>query len=181
MESISTNIERYLAFVNEEIKKFKSSTKLITNDHITPEAINRALGDYQITNATLIAEYQRSKTNEYIIKAQFEDWWDSKVSEARDRILSSIEGKKYPAYKEYELVAKKDNEREYREFQDKINVAENETSFLRRLVEAFKKQDNVLVNLSLNMRSELKALSLEDRVNSNPKLRKTRRIVSTEN
>ena len=180
MATHEENVSEYLSFVQEQIDKFKKNVRLISDDHITPEAINRALAEFQEINSTLIAEYQRAKMDQYKIESEFQDFWDSEVAKAREEILSNIEGKKYPAYKEYELLAKQRNYDRYRDFQDRLKIEESRVAFLRRLLESFKKQDNILVNLSLNTRSELKALSLEDRANSNPKKRKARRTVSTE-
>lgn len=176
---MSKTIEDYIEFVQEQIKKFQENNRLITKDEILPETLNRALGEYGVVSAALIAEYQRAKLDEYQANAEFDDWWDAQVAAAREEVLSNVEGKKYPAYKEYELVAKERNADQYREMQDAIVAAERKVSFMLRLLDTYKKMDQILVNLSLNMRSELRALSLEDRMNANPRKKKARRTVKT--
>lgn len=177
---MSEPINDYIQFVEEQIDRFQKNTALVSKDQIFPETLNRALAEYGVTSAALISEYQRAKLDHYQIESEFQDWWDDKVSRAKAEILEDITGKKYPAFKEYELKAKQDNLTAYRDYQDRLVTAERKVSFLQRLLETFKKQDQILVNLSLNMRSELKALSLEDRMNSNPKKRRARKPVSTE-
>lgn len=177
---MSEVIEEYIEYVQDQIENFQRNTSLIRDGHILPETLNRALGEYGSISAMLIAEYQRAKVKHYELESEFNDWWDTKVTEAREEILANIEGKKYPAYKEYELVAKRDNLAQYRKYQDSLYAAERRVSFMRRLIDTYKKQDQILVNLSLNMRSELKTLSLEDRMNANPKKRKARRSVKVD-
>ena len=173
-------IDEYLEFVQEQIKSFQKNTRLIRDDQIFPETLNRALAEYGNVASMLNAEYQRAKVDQYRVDSEFNDWWDEVVSEARNEILESIEGKKYPAYKEYELVAKERYREKYRAFQDRVYTAERRVSFLRRLIDTYKKQDQILVNLSLNMRSELRTLSLQDRMNANPKRRKARRSANVD-
>lgn len=163
---MESNMQGYLKFVEREIEKFQENTSLISDDHLTPRVINKALAEYGTNSAMLISEYQRAKIGHYEIQSEFADWWDRVVNEAREDVLENVEGKKYPAYKEYELVAKQNNAQQYRDYQNQIAVAERKISFLRRLLETWKKQDQILVTLAHNMRAELKALSLEDRTNS---------------
>jgi hypothetical protein len=67
--------------------------------------------------------------------------------------------------KEYEAEMKLRHETEYWDWQDKVTSSENKTSFILRLVEAWKAYDKILVTLSSNMRGEMYALSLDNRIN----------------
>lgn len=169
---MSETVSNYIEFVEEQIDQFQRNTSLISDDHLTPRVINRALAEYGTNSAALISEYQRAKIEHYEIESEFQDWWDAKIVEAREDVLSNVEGKKWPAYKEYEVVAKQNNIEKYREYQDKVLVAERKVSFLQRLLDTWKKQDQILVTLAHNMRAEMKALSLDDRSNVEPKRRR---------
>lgn len=173
---MTETVQRYLDFVQDQIELFQQNTSLVSDNHITPRMINKALAEYGLNSAALISEYQRAKVNHYEIEAEFKDWWDEKVMEARDEVLANVEGKKWPAHKEYELVAKQNNLEQYREYQDQVTVAERKVSFLQRLLDVWKKQDQILVTIAYNMRAEMKALSLDDRVNAEEPSRKRRKL-----
>lgn len=166
METESKVVADYIAFVQEQIALYQEFSTLSRLDHITPEAINSALANYQTIHTGLIGEYNRAKTNEYELNKKFSRWWDEKFYDVKKELNRNVNSKIKISVTEYENELKFKYADEYWALKDELHVAETKTSFLRRLVESWKKFDNILVNLSLNMRSELRALSLENRINA---------------
>lgn len=169
-------IDDYISFVQETIQKYSDVGDLIRGDQVHPQELNRALALYFNANLSLNAEYQRAKAEQLDLELQFEEWWDTKFEEARDQILKEYEESRSikPAVKEFESRARNANREAYTSWKRKLAAAENKTRFLLRLLDLFKKYDNILTTISQNMRSELRSLSLEDRMNKDPKENKVR-------
>ncbi len=162
---------KYIEFVESQIDEYKKYSDLGSKDEISPYDINFALANYTHVHLALIAEYQRVKDMNIKAKRNFDVWWNRKVYEARKAVMAELKGNKYPAAKEFDSRALVDNEVEYLEKKEALDELEKKVAFIRRLLEAWKSYDSMLVNLSLNMRSEMKALSLVDRSNKKQRQR----------
>lgn len=167
-------LEDYINFVNDHVEKYKGYTDLIRDAvEITPEVINSALANYGKVYDLLIAEYYRKKADLKEVQLGFEEWWDGKFCEIRQEINKyDIAGTKWLSRQEIESETRNRNKAEYKDWQARLFKAEQEANFLSRKLEQWKKLDNILINISYNMRSELKSLSIENRMN--------RRVVSRE-
>jgi len=161
-------IVEYVKFIQEQIQKHKDSSQLINNNEITPAVINRALGEYSTVNLALIAEYNRLKAESFSMDLDYTKWWDDLFVKVRQNMIAETESKTIKiAVKEIEATVRNKNSEKYQEWQNKKFVQEGKVRFMIRLLDNWKKVDNVLVNISLNMRSEMKSLSLESRINQN--------------
>lgn len=170
-------IKNYIKYVQEVTVRYSKSAKLINqNDEITPQDLNYALGSYLDINIMLLGEYQRAKVYKFQVERDFSKWYDKKFIETRRRLFGENESKAKVSVKEIEIDLKYNQSIEYYEWQNKIQEAESKESFLRRLVELYKNFDSVLTTLSNNMRQELKSLSLEGRINSDPNKASNNRI-----
>lgn len=161
-------IEDYIKFVEKTIENHKKIGDLIRNDEIHPRELNTALGYYFNSNLALNAEYQRAKIEQAELEISFEEWWDKKFEEAKTQVRNEYEegkGSIKPAVKEFDTRTRSNNRVEYTSWKRKLTTAEAKTRFLLRLLETFKKYDSILVTLSNNMRTEMRTLSLEDRMN----------------
>lgn len=166
---LEKNLTEYVQFVVEEVDKYKKATVLVDQDadEVTPRTINTALSNYGTINLMLIAEYNRKKAELRQVEMDYEEWYDDKFSKVRQQMMSEFEGKTVKiAVKEFETEVRVRNKTEYKEWQAKIFKAEQQVSFFRRMLDMWKKMDGVLLNISYNMRSEMKSLSLDDRMNS---------------
>ena len=165
----------YIKYVKEIIDKYSKASKLIEGDEVTPQALNSALANYIETNLCLISEYQRAKISLYKITRDYDRWYDQEFIRIRKKMIEEIDTKTIKiAVKEVETQLRVECSDKYYEFQDKINEAEYQVSLLLRLLEQYKKFDSVLVNLSQNMRSELRSLSVENRINLDPNKNRVR-------
>jgi hypothetical protein len=159
-------LSEFITYVETQIKKYQQFTKLHEESHLTPEMINTALASYEEINLILIALYNKNKIEEYNVNKQYTRWYDKNLSVIRKEMIEETTSKTIKiAVKEYELELRVRHETEYWEWQDKITSAENKTSFILRIVEAWKTYDKILVTLSSNMRGEMYALSLDSRIN----------------
>lgn len=175
-------VEDYIKFVEETIENYRKVGDLVREDEVRPQDLNRALAYYFNSNLALAAEYQRAKIEEAELQIQYEEWWDNVFEKARETIRKEYEESKSikPAVKEYETRARTANRVEFSSWKRKLTKAEAKTRFLLRLLETFKKYDSILTALSNNMRSEMRSLSLEDRMNRDPAKNKVRRLVERE-
>jgi hypothetical protein len=158
----------YINFVNEQVEKYKKNLKLIDENvnEVTPHMINTALSSYGTINLMLIAEYNRKKTEFRQVEMDYEEWWDEKFSTMRKEMQEGIESKSVKiGMKEVEIEVRVKYKEEYKEWQSKLFKAEQQISFFQRLLDLWKRMDNTLTQISFNMRSELKSLSLDNRLN----------------
>ncbi len=166
---LEKNLTEYVQFIVQEVDKYKKATVLVDQDadEVTPKTINTALSNYGTINLMLIAEYNRKKAELRQVEMDYEEWYDKKFSAIRQEMTSKVESKSIKiSVKEIETEVRVQNTQEYKEWQAKIFKAEQQVSFFRRMLEMWKKMDSILINISYNMRSEMKSLSLDDRMNS---------------
>ena len=157
----------YIEFVNDHVARYHQYTELVRDAiEITPEVINTALVNYGKVYDMLIAEYYRKKADLKEVQMNYEEWWDDKFCTVRRDINKyDVAGTKWLSKQEIESEVRNQNKEEYKKWQSQLFKAEQESNFLSRKLEQWKKLDNILINISFNMRSELKSLSLENRMN----------------
>lgn len=168
-EKFTEKVDSYIAFVNDMIDKYKKIGELIDTDSqtVTPEKINSALSLYYNVSLALIAEYQRAKITYEAMSIDFQNWKDRNFEEAKATVLAEYEDKKIkPSVTEFETRARTLHEEEYAYRTMELQEAESRMRFLLRMLDTLNKYDSILTAISYNMRSELKALSLDDRMNA---------------
>lgn len=169
-EQLNEKVNNYIEFVNDMIDKYKKIGELIDNDTqtVTPERINSALSLYYNVSLALIAEYQRAKINYEAMSIDFQNWKDRNFEEAKATVLAEYENntKIKPSVTEFETRARTLHEAEYSLKSMELNEAESRMRFLLRMLDTLNKFDSILTAISYNMRSELKALSLDERMNA---------------
>lgn len=167
----------YIEYVQETINKFSSIGDLVQNDEISPNRLNKALGQFYDISLSLNAEYQRQKIQHAELETDYQIWYDNAFTEAKKIVLEENESSKSakPAMKEYEVKMRTVFKSEWREWNLALKKSEAKTQFLLRLRETLNKYDNILTTIAYNMRSEMKALSIEDRSNAHPEQASSRK------
>jgi len=176
---LKDNTDFYINYVNTQIEKFGRTAKLIENNSISPESLNRALGEYLEVNLALLAEYQRAKLNEASIADQYQQWYDKAFTNVKEQMNADSEKSIKFALKEYEIQLRHQYSKEYYEWSSRIKKSQMKVRFLLRIVDLYKKYDNILTTLSANMRSEIKSLSIENRMNANPNMVNKNKVMTT--
>jgi len=161
-------LEEYVKFVNTTVTNYQKSVQLVDKeaDEVTPQMINTALSNYGGVSLMLIAEYNRKKAELRQEQIEYGKWWDEKYSNMRRKMQGEVPKTTKIAQKEVEIEVRVQNRIEYDTKQACIFEAEQKVSFYLRLLDMWRKMDNILVNISFNMRSELRALSIDSRMNS---------------
>ncbi len=161
-------MDDYISYVEEQIEKWEKHSRLINeeNNTISPFLLNKVLGEYQGINLMLISELQRVKKEYFEIQSEFQIWWDEKYLKAK-AVLNPLDGpaSKWASTKEIESYVRVNEKNEFLIWNKKLFDKEARVSFMRRLMEQWRKFDSILVTISNNMRSEMKALSIFDRSN----------------
>ena len=163
-------VTEYVKYVTTQLNNFRKASKLIENDQVTPLTVNRALALYSEVNDSLIGEYERLNAELHKLEygvGGYEEWWDDAFSKTRKIMIAEFESKSVKiSVKEFESETRVNYRTEYREWQEKLFSTKSKLEFIKRKIEAWKKVDNILINLSYNMRAEMKTLSLDNRMNA---------------
>jgi hypothetical protein len=164
MESASDFVENYIQFVSDEIKKFESIGDLVRMNEIPIDKVFKAMANYYNVCLALNAEYQRAKITKLDIEIEYESKYAEWFQEAKAALYSVNEEKKAkPALKEIEQRIIASHRLDYFIWKRRLASAEAKCEFFIRLRETLNKYDGILTGLAASMRSELRALSIEDR------------------
>lgn len=168
--------DEYVEFVLKSINDYKKfSDKLLGDTYeVHPQDLQYILANYQSVKFGCLAELQRRMRNNKTIKRKYAQWWNEKVSSARGELLSTMPSGKFPALKEYSIKAQEDNAKEYDDWQEKIQDAEDKYDFLKMLKTDWDSFQFILSTLNSNMTSELRSLSVDRDYQSKPKTRTKR-------
>jgi hypothetical protein len=156
--------ETYLQFVERNIKEFQILGDLTKDDEIPIEKVFFSMSQYYNMALMLNSLYQREKIHLKDLELTYEAWYSDRFTEAKLAVRQQNESKNAkPALKEYEMYIKEAYREEYFTWQKRLTLAESKCDFFLRLRETLNKYDGILVGLASAMRSELRALSIEDR------------------
>ena len=176
-------IEDYINFVQETTAEFSEIGNLINEDRgeVSPLKLNRALAQFYNISLALNSEYQRQKINHLALTTDYQEWYDNAFVRAKEKVIESYSGGNKtikPSIKEFETTLRVDNRKEWKEWELKVKTSEAKVRFLLKLRETLNRYDSILTTISYNMRSEMRALSIEDRSNAkteNTRIRRVRR------
>ena len=166
--------DEYVVFIMEKLNEYKKfSDKLLGDTYeVHPQDLQYVLANYQSVKFGCLAELQRRMRNFKTAKRQYAQWWNAKVAIARNELLSTMPSGKFPALKEYSIKAQEDNFKEYDEWQERIQDAEDKYEFLKMLKTDWDSFQWILSTLNSNMTSELRSLSVDRDYQSKPKVRR---------
>jgi len=163
---MSEETTAYIDNVSKVIDLYKEYVSVIEGNNITPSVINEALANYEMILLTFIGEYSRKTHELFIVEEEFQSWWDERfVAVRRELNDSSLAASKWLSKSELQAETRVRYAKEYKEKNTKLFLKKEEVNLYRRLIDSWKKYDSMITNLSLNMRSELKSLSLQNRMN----------------
>lgn len=163
-------IQEYISYVKKTIERFSKIGDLIQNDEISPNQLNKALGQYYDISLMLNAEYQRQKIEHAHLETEYQIWYDEHFERAKNIVRDEYSESRSikPSVKEYETTLRRQFREEWREWDLRIKQSEAKVQFLLRLRETLNKYDNILTTIAYNMRSEMRALSIDSRSNAVP-------------
>lgn len=163
-------IDEYITFVQSTSKKFESIGELATGNEVTPERVHYAMSMYYDTCRMLNEEYQRVKVEKTALELEYEDLYANWFQEAKEQLMAETSSRSAkPALKEIEQQLKITHKMDYFAWQRKLVQAEMKCDHYIRMRETLNKFDNILTNLAVGLRSELRALNIEDRANARQK------------
>lgn len=168
------SIQDYIEFVQGCIQRFSSIGDLVQDNEVTPSKVNYALAHYYDTCLALNGEYQRYKIKRVHLELEYDALYADWFAEAKQQLKEENASKSAkPALKEIEQLIKVSHREEYYLWQKRLADAEAKCDFMLRMRETLNKFDNILTNIATSLRSELRALGIENRANArqqfNPK------------
>lgn len=149
----------------EKVSYLKEIGQYIENGVITVEKINEALANYFTISSWLTTVLESIEKENNKIKTDYKVWYSKKFIETKNNMSVNL-GKSLKLSQgeiEYQMIV--DNKEEYKEWQNKLSELERSEGFYRRLCQNFETQGKMLIQLSQNQRSEMIALSVENRAN----------------
>lgn len=156
----------YVDYVEEQLNKWEKYHNMVTGDYVTPEMINTALAEYSKILISLIAELGRIKQKYVDEEMEFNIWFSKKYKETREKLCPfNSSANKWPSKTEIESYVRVEYENEYREKHKALKEIEGKMNFIDGLLSGWKKRDQVIISLANNMRSEMRELSIERRIN----------------
>jgi hypothetical protein len=163
-QTVESIVEDYVLFVQENIVKFKDIGQLIRQDEVAIDKVFKAMANYYNVCLSLNQEYQRLKIEKVNLEIEYEAQYAGWFQEAKTTLYSVNEAKKAkPALKEIEQQIITAHRFDYFIWKKRLASAEAKCDFFIRLRETLNKYDGILTGLAASMRSELRALSIEDR------------------
>jgi hypothetical protein len=122
------------------------------------------MANYYNVCISLNQEYQRYKIEKVDLEIEYEAKYAEWFQEAKTSLYSANEQKKAkPALKEIEQQIIATHRLDYFIWKKRLAGAEAKCDFFIRLRETLNKYDGILTGLAASMRSELRALGIEDR------------------
>ena len=169
-ESNERLVDDYVAFVTRTSKKYERIGDIATGNEITPDKVNYALSMYYDVCRMLNEEYQRVKVEKTALEIEYDEIYAGWFQEAKTLLVQENASKSTkPSLKEIEQQVKSSHHIEYYEWQRTLAQAEMKCEHYIRMRETLNKFDSILTNLAVNLRSELRALNIEDRANARQK------------
>lgn len=162
--TVETMVEDYILFVQENIAKFQDIGQLIRQNEVVLDKVFKAMANYYNVCISLNQEYQRLKIEKVNLEIEYESIYADWFHEAKLALYSATEEKRAkPALKEIEQQIVSTHRIDYFVWKRRLASAEAKCDFFIRLRETLNKYDGILTGLAASMRSELRALSIEDR------------------
>jgi hypothetical protein len=163
-QTVEDIVENYVLFVQENIVKFKDIGQLIRQDEVALDKVFKAMANYYNVCLSLNQEYQRFKIEKVDLEIRYEAQYAEWFQEAKVVLYSANEEKRAkPALKEIEQQIVAAHGLDYFAWKKRLASAEAKCDFFIRLRETLNKYDGILTGLAASMRSELRALSIQDR------------------
>jgi predicted RNase H-like nuclease len=162
--------ERYIAWVQEIIKKYSDMTNMMQDDTeiLSPAQINSSLAYYLEISMTIASEYRRKAIELYDLEQNYLKWYNPLYKSIRKKMIGEMPKSIKLSVKEIDNEFQTEYSIEYWNWQDKIKEIQSQLDFLTDVKEQVKKWDNILCSLANNMRAEMKSLKIENRMNYNP-------------
>jgi hypothetical protein len=163
-QTVESIVEDYVLFVQENIIKFKDIGQLVRQDEVAIDKVFKAMANYYNVCISLNQEYQRFKIEKVNLEIEYEAKYAEWFQEAKTALYSANEEKKAkPALKEIEQQIIATHKFDYFIWKKRLATADAKCDFFIRLRETLNKYDGILTGLAASMRSELRALGIEDR------------------
>jgi hypothetical protein len=173
--TVESIVEDYVLFVQENVIKFKDIGQLIRQDEVAIDKVFKAMANYYNVCISLNQEYQRLKIEKVNLEIEHEAQYAEWFQEAKTTLYSANEEKKAkPALKEIEQQIIATHRIDYFVWKRRLASAEAKCDFFVRLRETLNKYDGILTGLAASMRSELRALNIEDRAENRAERRGTK-------
>jgi|WetSurMetagenome_2_1015567.scaffolds.fasta_scaffold12649_5 hypothetical protein len=159
-------IEEYVSFSNEKINYIENICNLVKDGNIYPSVLNSIMSEYYSTSNWILRQYEIEMIYDTSLKQEYDVWWSEKFIEKKKEMQKDLPKSIKLSGNEIDIEVKISNKEKYLEWQNKLLLSDRKVSTLRRLNDNWKNMLQILITLSSNSRSEMKALGIENIANS---------------
>lgn len=162
----------YHEYTQEKLAYIERYISLIKNREVTPDVINHALVSYEGVGNWLIKQYEDIALDYEDMKEEYQVDFDNWFLEASSKLNETRIKSKFASTTEIEATARVTHREEYLHWQGKLKIMERKVSMFRRLMDNWKNQKDMIVNLAQNSRGEMRALGIQDLANYDDRVKK---------
>jgi uncharacterized protein YqgV (UPF0045/DUF77 family) len=152
-------VAKYIKRAEDFIKRYGRIFKMMTDSTITSFEVNASLVEWNQIVPEITTESIR-KSNELIkINIAYQDWYDHKFIESKQKVMSEQIGKSTkPSQKEIETQLRIDNKEDYKKWQYKIMLAQSDYDLIDRIRKDFYQVASNLQNINYSLNAERKSI-----------------------
>lgn len=155
----------FLESDSEKIDFIQSVGNMIVNDEITPEKLNETLANYWQVSRYLITLYESVSLEYEQMKLDYDCWYAETFIDCKATLNEDRSKSKFASTSEIHQFLVANNIEEYRKKQNVLITAEKRRSFYAKLLDNWKANSQMIIQISQNMRTELLSLSTERKAN----------------
>jgi hypothetical protein len=157
----------YTKRANDIIAKYDNYKSMVKDGTVSIPEVNNCLAEFYSISSFLIAEHGRKALELNLLQDSFDQWYSEKYISIKERFNKvDLAAAKWMSKQEIEAYMRVENAVEHRNKKFELITLGSEVSTLQRLCDTYKKMDNIFSTLSNNQRAELKAYSLDNRMNT---------------
>jgi hypothetical protein len=158
--------QRLVEFVDKQINDMQSRIQLGNGHEPSFSEVNDALMSYQDTHLALLSMYHNSKFEHARAKERFDEWFAEKYMMMREELNPrSLSAQKWVSQKEIEMAVRNRYKKEFSELNWNITLADQQLSFMRRMLDNWGQYAFILNQLSKNLIAEVSSLGLDSALN----------------
>ncbi len=153
--SPQTEEEKFFEFVNQQVEKFTSYTRM-KGQELSFSEVNHFLLNYGQILLSLISMHTFSQFDYDREKEKFDDWFSDKFIILRNREnRSDLAAQKWMSQKEIEMLVRKEYNDVYVEKKHSLLMTQRKVEFIHDMIKSWEAQQFILSNLSKNLQSEV--------------------------
>lgn len=162
---MAIDVERYIQESQEISDYMKQFSVFISGNQITLGRLNFALANYKEVLDKLTDDYELLKVEAEACREEFQCDWDEWYIEVKADLKKGKPNSVVISDKETDANVRVRHKEKYLEWQGKLKTFQLRESRLRRIIDNWKHNKEIIINMCWNMRTEQQAMYVENFAN----------------